>query len=600
MAEKKITSLVIMTLPKSLDCLIGGKGVDPAGGRICAIFDDGSYKEIAMTSDEVVLSCPAEKEGNALATVTYMGQSQMFQVYVRKPVIRKFSVVSTPNKINYLAGEKLDLTGLKLNAEYETGERTPYENIPEVDYTVKYGDAVYPLVIDGLSIPIFIKVSEATLTGIRMGKLPMKTEYLERKEKFDPTGGTIIQEFNSGKEQEIPLPYSAVRGFSNLTPGPLNLQVQMGQFTTSFQITIIEKKAIRVSIDTPPFRTTYTEGESIVMDGVRVSVEYNNGESRISDEWNYEPKKAILGQDLVVVTVGDASATLAINVAPRRLLSIRVSKPPNKTQYKERLEQLDVQGAELELNFDYGDPEIVPVESSMVKGFDNRRAGECKVEVQYQGLAAEFSVDILPQTLLGIMITQMPEKVDYAPGDSFDPKGMVVSGFYDSGIIEPIRSYAVSPDRPLQDGDVAILISSVGKTAVVPIKVGEMFRPKPEEPQPWDTDIQTPIPDPSDTPAAQPRSMTPDPYTAPVVGPDSEVEFHDPFSSVASLFGRTTDNPPVANPGFGFMPADEETPLFGKTPSNVKPKPESEEKKKSGFWGRKLFGPNTSKFRGEE
>lgn len=600
MPEKKITSLVIMTLPKNLDCLIGGKGVDPAGGRICAIFDDGSYKEIAMTSDEVELSCPANKEGNALATVTYMGQSQMFQVYVRKPVIRRFSIASAPNKINYLAGEKLDLTGLRLNAEYETGERTPYENIPEVDYTVKYGDAVYPLVIDGLSIPIFIKVTEATLTGIRMGKLPKKTEYLERKEKFDPTGGTIIQEFDSGAEQEIPLPYSAVRGFSNLTPGLLDLHVQIGQFTASFQVTIVEKKAVRVSIDTPPFRTTYTEGESIVMDGVRVSVEYNNGESHISDEWDYEPKKAILGQDLIVVTVGDASATLAINVVPRQLLSIRVSKQPDKTQYKERMEQLDVKGAELELNFDYGDPEIVPVEASMVKGFDNRRAGECKVEVQYQGLAAEFSVDILPQTLLGIMITQMPEKVDYAPGDSFDPKGMVVSGFYDSGVIEPIRSYAVSPDRPLQVGDVAILISSVDKTAVVPIKVGEMFRPKPVEPQPWNTISQAPIPDPLSAPAAQGRYEESIPHASPAGRSAPKPEFRDPFSATDGLFGGGKETLPSASSGFGFMPAEEETPLFGTATSNIEKKSEPEEKKKSGFWGRKLFGPNTSKFRGEE
>ena len=141
--------------------------------------------------------------------------------------------------------------------------------------------------------------------------------------------------FDSGTEQEIPLPYSAVRGFSNLTPGPLELKVQMGQFSTSFEVYIVEKKVVRVSIDTQPFRTTYTEGESLVMDGIRVGVEYNNGESRICDEWDYE-QEAVLGQDLVVVTVGDASATLAITVAPRQLLSIRVCKMPDKTQYKER------------------------------------------------------------------------------------------------------------------------------------------------------------------------------------------------------------------------------------------------------------------------
>lgn len=42
-------------------------------------------------------------------------------------------------------------------------------------------------------------------------------------------------------------------------------------------------------------------------------------------------------------------------------MNIRVCKLPNKTQYKERLEQLDVTGAELELDYDYGDPFKFPL-----------------------------------------------------------------------------------------------------------------------------------------------------------------------------------------------------------------------------------------------
>ena len=186
--------------------------------------------------------------------------------------------------------------------------------------------------------------------------------------------------------------------------------------------------------------------------------------------------------------VGDATALVAITVAPRQLMSIRMKTLPRKTQYKESLEQLEVDGAELELDFDYGDPVIVPVSSAMVKGFDNRRAGECKVEVQYRGLATEFSVDILPQTLLGITVTQMPEKLDYTPGEMFDRKGLVVSGLYDSGRMEPLRSYSVEPDRPLREGDVAVLITCMTKTTVIPIKVSEMFRPitPDQEPKAWD------------------------------------------------------------------------------------------------------------------
>ena len=549
MADKNVASIVIVDLPKKLTYFTGGEKIDPQGGQICAIYDDGSFRTMPMDENGVELSYKAEKEGSALATVTYGGQSQMFQVYVREPVVRKFLMSRPPAKKEYLAGEKLDLTGMKLLAEYETGERAPFQEIPPVDHTVQYGEAVYPLTINGISIPIYIKVADATLTGIRMGKLPARTEYLERRDKFDPAGATIIQMFDSGSEKEVPLPYSAVRGFSNLEPGSLTLTVQVGQFSTSFEVTILEKSPVKVTIDTPPFRTSYTEGEPIEMDGIRVSVGYDNGETRISDDWDYTPREAVLGQQFVAVTVGDVAASLPITVAPRQLMGIKVCKLPDKTQYKERLEQLDVAGAELELDYDYGDPVVIPIESHMVKGFDNRRAGECRVEVQYQGLAAEFPVDILPQMLLGIIVTQMPERLDYAPGEAFDPKGLAVSGFYDGGVMDPLRSYAISPDRPLEQGDVAILISSMDKTAVIPIKVAEMFRAKPEEPLEW----EAPIPEPE---------------------------------------------PPTREP-FVTVPAEDASSLFGAPPRQ---EPEEEPRKKggAGFWGRKLFPPNTSRYRGDD
>ena len=276
-----VTSLVIVNLPKNLNCFVGSNTLDLAGGQLCALFDDGTFKTFSMTQSDVSLSLDTSKEGPTLATVTYGGQSQMFQAYVRTPVIRKFMVDSPPDKTHYLAGEKLDLAGLKLTALYETGEKVPYPDIPAINHIVSFGEAVYPLTINGISVPIYIKVDDAKIVGIRMGKLPNQTEYLERRDKFNPAGATIIQKYDSGAEQEVPLPYTAVRGFSNLTPGPLTLTVQIGQHSTSFEVKIVEKKPIRATIDTQPFRTSYTEGEDISLDGIRVSVQYDDGETRI-------------------------------------------------------------------------------------------------------------------------------------------------------------------------------------------------------------------------------------------------------------------------------------------------------------------------------
>lgn len=561
MPEKNVTSIVLVQLPKKLSYFTGATEIDPIGGQLCAIYDDGSYDTIQMRDPGVEFSFDSSKEGPTLVTVTYGGQSQMFQAYIREPVIRRYQIVKSPDKREYLAGEKLDLSGLKLVAEYETGEKVPYENLPDIDHTVKMGEAVYPLNINGVTIPIYIKVKASTLVGIRMGKLPKVTEYLEKKGEFDAAGATIFRIYDSGVEEEVPLPYSAVRGFSSLTPGPLTLTVQVDGFTTNFEISIVGKKATTVTIDAPPFKTNYIEGESINMDGIRVSVEYNNGENRICEDWDYEPKAAKLGEETIKVKVGDAFAEFPVTVSPRQLISIHVSKMPDKMQYRENRDSFDVTGAELELRYDYGEPDYIPITAHMVRGFDNRRAGECQIEVQHEGLATHFNVDIIPQQLLGITITQMPNRVDYAPGETFDKEGLVVSGFYDSGILEPLRSYNIDPDRPLAESDVAILVSSMDKTAVIPIKVAEMFRKKVEEPE----------------------------WTAP-----DTLTFED--SPIEGIPPAPTPEPDMGflpNSDFG-LPSAPEVPGFDFTPAPPPaPEPEPEKpKKKTSFWGRKLFYPS--------
>ena len=71
MSEKTVVSIVIVHLPKNLTYFLGGKGIDPSGGQICAIYDDGSFETIRMDQDGVELSYNSDIEGPALATVSY-------------------------------------------------------------------------------------------------------------------------------------------------------------------------------------------------------------------------------------------------------------------------------------------------------------------------------------------------------------------------------------------------------------------------------------------------------------------------------------------------------------------------------------------------
>ena len=98
MPEKKVTSIVLVQLPKKLSYFVGSKTIDPAGGQICAIYDDGSFDTISMSKPEIEFSFDSSKEGPTLVTVSFGGQSQMFQAYIRTPVIRRFQILTPPVK----------------------------------------------------------------------------------------------------------------------------------------------------------------------------------------------------------------------------------------------------------------------------------------------------------------------------------------------------------------------------------------------------------------------------------------------------------------------------------------------------------------------
>lgn len=473
--DKKATALILVELPRKLNYFVGAKALDLSGGTICVVYDDGTFEQMSMKT-EMETEFDSSQEGATVAKLRYMGQETLFQIHLRRPQVRRLIVKKPPAKTQYLSGEKLDLSGLVLFAEYETGEKEPWENIPEVDYTVKEGDAVYPLTISGVTVPIYIKVAAAKLMCIRMGKLPEKTEYLERVEQFDPAGGTVVQVFDSGAEKEIPLTVHAVRGFSNLEPGEQTLTVQIGPMTTTFPVLIRAKRATRLNVISGLSKTNYIEGQEIQVDGLKLAAEYDNGETHIIEQYDWEPKVAGLDCLAVTVTAEGATLDIPIGVNPRQITGIFVERLPDKVKYLEKKETMRADGGQLRLEYNFGTPTVIEITNEMLRGFDNRQAGECVVEVQYKGFTTTFQVEITPQQLIGLLITKMPDKTTYAPGEKFDPAGMLVSGFYNNGLLQSVTSYAIMPDRPLEEQDVAVTIGNMDKTAVVPISVNEKYR----------------------------------------------------------------------------------------------------------------------------
>ena len=85
-----IKSLVLVRLPDKLDYFTGEKDLNLAGGEVCAIQEDGTFKVLPMDAETMPVQFDGSAEGPALVTLKYEDQELIFQIYIREPVIKKF------------------------------------------------------------------------------------------------------------------------------------------------------------------------------------------------------------------------------------------------------------------------------------------------------------------------------------------------------------------------------------------------------------------------------------------------------------------------------------------------------------------------------
>ena len=81
------------------------------------------------------------------------------------------------------------------------------------------------------------------------------------------------------------------------------------------------------------------------------------------------------------------------NISEKSLAGISVSKLPDKTEYTD-LEELDVTGGEITLNYDNGNTEKVSMTADMVSGFSKGIIGKQCITVSYAGFSDTFEVTV--------------------------------------------------------------------------------------------------------------------------------------------------------------------------------------------------------------
>ena len=282
---KSISSIAVTTLPDKTT-YVQGQPLNPAGGELTVSYNNKTSEVVDLS--EAQLSYPLEQTGTITATAEYNGFSATFSVTINEKQIQSIGIIE-PEKVSYIEGETLDLTGGKLQITY-VSEDNYTERIPlAVDMISGYdpnviGIQTLTVEYEGQKITFVIRVTAKSLTHIAVTARPDKISYLEDKDAFDPTGGQVTLYYNNGTGEIIDLSAEMVSGFDNTQVGKQALTVTYEGFTDTFEVEITAKKLSAIKLTTLPTKLAYTKNyEAFDPTGGQVTLYYNNDTSEVID-----------------------------------------------------------------------------------------------------------------------------------------------------------------------------------------------------------------------------------------------------------------------------------------------------------------------------
>ena len=249
------------------------------------------------------------------------------------------------------------------------------------------------------------------------------------------------------------------------------------------------KTLTNIEITKMPNKTVYEEGEKFDPTGMEVTATYSDNTRAVITNYTYSPTGSLKTTDKKVTisyTEGNITKTAEINITvnatpppvEKNLTSIKITKMPNKTVYEEG-EKFDPTGMEVTATYSDNSQEKVTNYTYIPTG--SLKTKDKKVVISYteknitKTAEVNITVNAKPtpeqKILTNIEITQMPNKIVYKEGETFDKTGMVVTATYSDGSRENINNYNCFPITALTTNHTHITVTYTENGRTVTAKV---------------------------------------------------------------------------------------------------------------------------------
>ena len=316
-----------------------------------------------------------------------------------------------------------------------------------------------------------IKVNPVEVTGISINTAPDKTTYFVG-ETFDPTGLSLLVTYNNGETAVIDSDYT-LNTVNTSYAGAKTVRVTYEGYTTTTRITVVDIVMTSIEITKLPYVTTYFVGDAeFEADGIVVVAHYNNGDVAELDLGDLEFvgfDTSSVGNVTITVCYEDFEDTFEINVAEPSIIGITIKNHPAKKSYFVG-DEADYTGLKLIATYSNGTTAEIS-DGYSVSGFDSETAGTKTLTVDYEGMTANFTVEVKPIELTSIEIVTPAEKTEYFVGEEADYAGLTIKANYNNGTSAMVEGYTVSGFDSQTAGQKTITVEYEGKTVTFTVNV---------------------------------------------------------------------------------------------------------------------------------
>ncbi len=443
---------------------------------VTAHFDNGTEKVLSY-GEYTVDNFSSEKIGIYNCSISYGGVSKNILVKIEASVMESIEITKLPGKLIYTKGESFDDSGMVVHSIFTNGDKKLVDEYTFSGFdTNKLGRQTVTVKYLGFTAQFSVYLFDESFNGIRVNKLPEKTRFVE-KTSFSYDGIEVVFDTNDGvfviPEEDI-----TVETPDMTETGKHDIAVKYADSSCTYEIEIVEKTAVSLSVNSCPEVFVCIKGEIPNAANSVMTVTYDNGEvenvTLTSDMFGaYDSDK--LGYQNATITYETAQTDCAVWVVRARVASVKITRLPYKLTYPIRSE-FDATGLEVLVGYEDGVYEAFDATGCLITGVDMQTVSVNNVVVRFADHTDEFEISVVPRELDRIVIAEYPN-TEYVEGQYFAVDGMVVYAYYNNGEYEMLdpSDYSVNaPDGILSVGEYTVSIDYSGLTTQFTVNVEEI------------------------------------------------------------------------------------------------------------------------------